>query len=144
MGSKATQIHAKHRDSEMMLRHQSSDSPLLPVADLERLAQIRPDLIDFVVQQTEIEAHARRAQERRINTYIFIERLFGQLAAFCLGLAGILGGIYAGIKGQPWLGGTIVTSAIGTLAVAFVVRSNTKSSHQNNEIHSSSALMDDV
>lgn len=98
----------------------TTDAPLLPVADIEKLHQFRPDLVDFIIVQTEIEATQRRKNINRVNTMIFIEHLIGKIGAFLLGLAGITGGIYAGLHGQPWLGGVIASATIGTLAVAFL------------------------
>jgi hypothetical protein len=104
----------------MMVSHQSSDAPLLPVHDLEKLHQFRPDLVDFVVTQTALEAESRRVRAKKLNTFIFIERIFGSICALSIGIAGIGGGVYAGLNGQPWLGSVITTTTVGTLAVAFI------------------------
>lgn len=97
-----------------------SDAPLLPVSDMERLQSLRPDLVDFVIKQTEIEANHRRTQENRTNSFIFTVQLLGQLLSLVVACVGIGGGIYAGIQGYEWLGGTIATVTIGTLAVAYL------------------------
>lgn len=62
--------------------------------------------------------------------YIFIERMFGQFAAVVVTALGLGGGIYAGLHGQPILGGTIATVTIGTLAVAFLHRTTAKQANQ--------------
>jgi hypothetical protein len=115
------QAKNQHGD-ELTVHSQDSDALVLPVAQLQALHQFRPDLVDFVVNETKLEASHRREQESRINLFIFIERLVGQVAALLIAGAGIGGGIYAGLNGQPWLGGAIVTATIGTLAVAFIRR----------------------
>jgi hypothetical protein len=102
---------------------------MLPVTSLRELHEFRPDLVDFVVVQTEKEADFRRSSVKRINTYVLIERLFGMFCAVFIGVAGIIGGGYVGLNGQPILGGTIATAALGTLAVAFVRKNQAQNSN---------------
>lgn len=46
---------------EVALSHVSTDAPLLPVRDLAELHNFRPELVDKVVEWTEIEGKHRRA-----------------------------------------------------------------------------------
>jgi hypothetical protein len=127
MANRAFQARATKRNGDQLtLQSQETDSPILPVAQLQQLHEFRPDLVDFVIEQTTQEAKYRRSHESRVNWFIFIERIFGQLAAILVALAGIGGGIYAGLQGQPWLGGVIASVTIGTLAVAFLRRNQVK------------------
>lgn len=106
----------------MVVQDNHSDAPLLPIAGIERLHLIRPDRVDWVFEQTQIEAETRRKEQTRINTFIFAERIAGMVAALLIGVCGIGGGIYAGLHGHDWLGGVVATTTIGTLAVAFLKR----------------------
>ncbi|MBB2486314.1 hypothetical protein H5407_13910 [Mitsuaria sp. WAJ17] len=122
-------LRARATDSnggELTVDAHETDALALPVPQLERLHTFRPDLVDFVVDETRKEAAHRRAQDNRINTYVFVERMFGQLAALLVAAGGIGGGVYAGLNGQAVLGGTIATITIGTLAVAFLQRGGGK------------------
>ncbi|MDP0373008.1 hypothetical protein Q7Y31_08070 [Glaesserella parasuis] len=68
----AKHVKAQARDSrgnEIAIASTNSDSPLLPVEQLERLHQFRPDLVDFVVNETQEEAKTRRNENRKINFY---------------------------------------------------------------------------
>ena len=105
---------------ELMVQNQEVDTPLLPVDNLERLHQFRPDIVDWVITQTEQEALTRRKRQTRIDCFVFIERLLGQIFGMLIGVSGIIGGAYVAIQGQAWTGGVIATAAIGTLAVAFI------------------------
>lgn len=107
----------------MVVQDSHSDAPLLPIAGIERLHLIRPDRVDWVFEQTQIEAETRRHEQSRVNVFIFIERIAGILGAILIGICGIGGGIYAALQGHDWLGGVVATSTIGTLAVAFLNRS---------------------
>jgi hypothetical protein len=46
--------------------------------------------------------------------------LIGQIGAVIVAGGGISGGVYCAIIGQPILGGTIVTVAMGTLSIALI------------------------
>lgn len=121
--AKQVQARAKSNNgSELALSAHESDSPILPITQLEQLHQFRPDLVDFVVEQTRREADHRRSRELTVNRYVFIERLSGMACAVLVCIIGVVGGGYVGLQGQPWLGGTIATAALGTLAVAFLRR----------------------
>lgn len=121
--SRQTNARVKRHDgSELVVQDNHSDSPLLPIAAIERLQQIRPDRVDWVFEQTQIEAETRRKEACRTNTFIFIERLLGLIGALIIGITGVAGGVYVGLHGNPWLGGVIATATISTLAVAFIRR----------------------
>lgn len=105
---------------ELMIQNQEIDAPVLPVDQLERLHAINPNIVDWVIRQTEQEANIRRKRQIRIDVFVFIERLLGQIFGLSIGIGGILGGAYVAIDGQPWAGATIASAAIGTLAVAFI------------------------
>lgn len=128
MASKAVRAHATNKNGDQLTVHaQETDALVLPVPQLEHLHQFRPDLVDFVIEETRLEARHRREQDSKINTFIFVERIFGQLGAITVAVLGVGGGVYAGIHGEPALGGTIATITIGTLAVAFISRNKPKS-----------------
>ena len=76
--------------------------------------------MDWVIQQTQIEAEFRRTENKRTNGFIFIERILGQVFAFLIGSGGIAAGGYVAIHGQPWAGATIASIAITGLAVVFL------------------------
>ena len=119
--SRQTNARLKGKDgAELVVSDNHSDSPLLPFAGLERLHAFRPDRVDWVFEQTQIEAETRRAERRRTNVFIFVERLLGLLASLLVGVLGVGGGIYAALQGHDWLGGVVAVTTIGTLAVAFL------------------------
>jgi hypothetical protein len=115
-----TTANVRERGKDITLQQHETDSPVLPVAQIEQLHHFRPDRVDWIFDQTQIEAEHRRSENRRINTYTFIERILGMVFALTIGLAGILGGLYAAIQGHDWLGGVVATVTVGTLAVGFL------------------------
>lgn len=102
----------------MQVTHHESDSPILPVQQLEKLSEFRPDLIDWVVDQTQREAEFRRETTARRDTFIFIERIGGLIAAAVLSIAFLGASLYLGMNGQPWLAGVIGgTTLVGIVTV---------------------------
>jgi len=76
--------------------------------------------VDWVKEQTQTEAEHRRKTNDKINGYIFIQRIIGQILAFLLGVVGVAGGGYIAVSGQPWAGVGIATATITGLAVTFL------------------------
>lgn len=117
--SRSTRAQGDGRGS-FAVEHHETDSPIIPVAQLERLNAFKPEAVDFVIRQTEAEALFRRGETKRVNTLIFIERMCGQFGAILVAGGAIAGAIYAAKIGQPILAGTIVTVALGTLCIALI------------------------
>ncbi|MBZ0093677.1 MAG: hypothetical protein K8F27_15840 [Sulfuricellaceae bacterium] len=120
MANKSTTARVNRQDGELTVQQHETDAPIIPVQQLEQLHKFKPDAVDWVILQTQIEADHRRAEDKRINTFIFVERFLGQIFALLIGLAGITGGAYVAIQGQPWAGGTIASLAITGLAAVFL------------------------
>lgn len=118
--SRQTTAHVKSRSGEMVVQDHQTDAPMIPIASIERLHQIRPDRVDWIFEQTQIEAESRRPEQAKINNFVFAERIVGMLFALVIGVCGIVGGLYAALQGHEWLGGIVATVTIGTLAGNFL------------------------
>ena len=118
--AKTTTANVRNRHGDLTVQHHETDSPLLPVAQLEHLHQFKPDAVDFVIEQTKIEADYRRAETQRLNTLVFVERVIGQVFALLIGLSGIFSGAYVAVNGQPTAGATIASLSLTGLAVVFL------------------------
>lgn len=94
MANRSTTASVRRRDGELTVSQHETDSPIIPVAQLERLHQFKPEAVDWVISQTQIEAEHRRAEDHRVNTFIFFERTVGQVFAFLIGISGVVGGAY--------------------------------------------------
>lgn len=104
----------------MQVTHHESDSPILPVHQLEKLHEFRPDLINWVVDQTQKEAEFRRETTSRRDTFIFIERIGGLIAAVVLSLAFLGAAVYLGMNDQPWLAGILGGSTLVGIVTVLV------------------------
>ena len=126
---KHTTANFRDRGKELTVQQHDTDSPLIPVAQLEQLNEFRPDLVDWVIQQTQANGEHRKSENSRVNGFIFVERLVGQIFAFLIGMSGIGCGSYLALNGHDWAGGTIASLALTGLAVVFLTgrRSKTQS-----------------
>lgn len=124
--AKSTTARATSGNNSLTVQQHETDSPILPAAQLERLHQFRPDIVDWVVTQTQIESEHRRDQDKTINKYIFIERVIGQIFALVIGLFGIGIGGYVASHGEATAGATIASISVTGLAVVFLTGRATK------------------
>lgn len=72
---------------EMIVQNQEIDTPVLPVEHMERLHQFRPDIVDWILKQTENEAadrdKRRQEQERKERRRYFEGIYFDQAGNPC-------------------------------------------------------------
>lgn len=120
MTNKSTTARLNRTGGDVTVSHHETDSPIIPIVQLERLQQFKPEAVDWVISQTQIEAEHRRSENKRVNTFIFIERTIGQVFAFVIGMSGVGGGAYVAVHEQPWAGATIASLALTGLAVVFL------------------------
>lgn len=121
--AKNTKVKATHSSgSEISLSHSQTDFPLIDVNSLEQLHAFRPDLVDFIIDQTGKEAENRRKREVRIDYFTFTERIGALLLASGIAAGGIFGSYFVASKGYEKLSWIIASACIGSLAVAFLKR----------------------
>ena len=110
--AKHTQVKAQNPNgNSLQLTQHETDSPVLPVAQLEQLQAFRPDLIDWVRDQT--EAVARRTRQSRVDIFIFVERIAGLVAGTIISCLGMGAAIFLALNDQATVacvigGGTLV------------------------------------
>jgi len=119
--SRQRRISAKSGGHEFTVQDHETDSPIVPIAQLEQLHQFRPDRVDWIFEQTELEAKSRRAEDQRINTFVFVERLFGTVCAFILGCGGLLGSIWLAHDGHEFAAASIGGVTLVSLVSAFIM-----------------------
>lgn len=124
--SRHRRISAKSHDQELTLQDHETDTPILPVDQIERLHAFRPDRVDWVFDQTEIEARARRTETRRLNTLIFAERIMGLFCAFMIGLSGLGGAIWLASTDHELAASSIGGVTLVSLVSAFIYANRKK------------------
>jgi hypothetical protein len=68
VSNKSTQTRLHHKDGhQLSIQQHETDSPIIPVAQLEQLQKFKPEAVDWVISQTQIEAEHRRAQTIQVT-----------------------------------------------------------------------------
>jgi hypothetical protein len=128
--SKHTHVKAQNtQGSSLQVTQHESDSPVLPISQLKELHDFRPDLVDWVCQQPENEALARRKRTHRVDSFILIERLSGLFCGTLLSMIGLGIAAYLAIHDQSIVAGVIgSTTLIGLVTVLVRGHHSTESS----------------
>lgn len=121
MSNRQTHVDSKKGDSHLAITQHETDSPLIPVAQIERLHSFAPERVQWVFDQTEREAEHRRRRVERVDTMVFVERLLGQVAAVVLCSGALYIAYLLGSSGKEWAAAAIGTTAVVGLASAFLV-----------------------
>ena len=117
MSNKHTNLQASDPSGHRLsVSETTTDSPILPAANLQQLQQIDPSLVQWVVKQTESESIFRRTETRRVNTFIFLERISGVIVGAAVAIAGLTVAAYVAIQGHE-----IAASVIGGATLVAIV-----------------------
>lgn len=96
-----TVVQTGNKEGEhLSVQHTSTDSPLLPAANIRELQSIDPTLVPFVIEQTVLEADFRRNESKRVNTLIFAERISGVVFGAAIAVTVVGFGAYLILQGH--------------------------------------------
>ena len=109
-------------DSRLVRQQHETYGPRLPVAKVGRLQKVKPEAVDFILEQTEKEAEFRRQEISKHNKMAFMYLMMGQVFALIVGVAGVLAGCYIAYVNpyEPMVGASIAIASIVGLVVAFI------------------------
>ncbi len=125
MASNHTNLQSTGPDGKQLLvQHTTTDSPILPAANLEHLQRIDPsgELVRWVVVQTEEEAKYRRQENTRVNRYIFTERIAGIALGALVAIVGLGLATYLAISGHDAVAGVIGGATLLGIVSVLVTR----------------------
>ena len=120
MTNKHTNLQASDASGhKLSVSETTTDSPILPVANLQQLQQLDPKLVMWVVDQTQIESNFRRSEQKRINTFVFLERISGVIVGALVAVAGLAVAGYVALQGHDWvavgIGGATLVAIVAVL-----------------------------
>ena len=98
----------------------TTDSPLLPIEQIERLQQLVPQRVEWVFDQTQIESESRRTEMKRINTMVFIERMAGLVFALVIAIIGLGAAVYLAMSNHETTASIIGGTTLVGLVAAFI------------------------
>lgn len=114
---RSTTAQLKDKDRHLTVSQHDTDAPVLPVAQLERLNQFYPEAVPWVINEASIEGQFRRSETRRINTFVFIERLAGIIAGLTVAIVSLTVAYQLAMAGREGvaaiIGGTTVVALVG-------------------------------
>lgn len=122
--SRSAQV--RQGNNHIAVQEHETDSPLLPIAHLEKLQQLMPDKVDWVFQQTQIEGEFRRTETRRINTLIFTERIVSIISGLTIGVCSLGVSAYLALHGSEAVAAVIGGTTVVGLVTVFVIGSAKK------------------
>lgn len=111
---------AKANKDGLVVSSTTTDSPLLPIEQIARLKELVPERVDWVFVQTELESVGRRAENRRINTMMFAERMAGLVFALLVAGAGLGAAVYLAMNGHEVPASIIGGGTLVGLVTAFI------------------------
>lgn len=108
--------------SHVEVREEYFSGPLPSPDALFGYDRALPGTANRIIALAEQEATHRHAMERQLVNIHGRNSMFGIVSAFVLGLAAILGGVYAAVHGADIAGAGVVLTALASLAGVFVVQ----------------------
>jgi uncharacterized membrane protein len=63
----SAKVNSNKKGHELSIQQHESNCPILPVPQLEQLQNFKPEAVDWVISQTQIEAEHRRTQVTTVN-----------------------------------------------------------------------------
>ena len=118
MSNSHTKMQA--RRGQVDVSSTTTDSPILPIEQIERLREIAPHRVEWVFDQTQIESNSRRTETKRINTMLFVERMAGLIFALLISVLGIGAAVYLALQGKEITASIIGGGTLVGLVTAFV------------------------
>jgi hypothetical protein len=116
MGNRHTTAQVRDKDRQVTVSQHETDSPVMPMAQIERLKAIHPERVEWVFEETTKEAEFRRSEIAKVNNFAFVERITGMV----FGLAIALGGLYAAYR-LAMAGHEAAASVVGGVGLAALV-----------------------
>lgn len=123
---KSTTAQLRNKDSHLTVSQHETDAPIIPMAQLAQLKELHPERVDWVFQESSKEGDFRRAETRRVNTFVFVERFSGIVAGLMIGAIALRASYQLAMAGHDWVAGIIGGTTVVGLVSAFVIGSSRK------------------
>lgn len=118
---RSTTAQLRDKDRQLTVAQHETDAPILPVEQIARLKEIHPERVDWVFQEATLEGAFRRRETRRVNTFIFIERLIGLVAGLAIGVTALVIAAYLALEQHDGVAMIIGGTTVVGLVSAFLI-----------------------
>ncbi len=119
---RSTTAQLRDKDKQLTVAQHESDAPILPMAQIERMKEVCPERVPWVFDETTKEGDFRRAENRRINFFVFVERMMGIVSGLAIGCAALFTAYRMAMAGHDWVAGIIGGTTVVGLVSVFLVR----------------------
>ena len=103
-------VQAQHEAMDGSRTHlavHDTNSPILPVSQMAELHKFRPELVDWVLAETERRERWEETRIWRTDRFIFLERILGQLGGILIAIVGLASATVMALNGHDWAAGTV-------------------------------------
>lgn len=118
---KSTTAQLRNKDSQLTVSQHETDAPIIPMAQIAQLKELHPERVDWVFSEASVEGKFRRSETRRVNTFVFVERMAGIVAGLTIGSIALLAAHQLALAGHDWVAGIIGGTTVIGLVSAFVI-----------------------
>jgi len=129
MGNQHTQVRGDSTTGEFQLQHTSTDSPILPVESMRAFKEIDESIIPYILAETKAESEHRRAEHKKVDWFIFFERVLSILSPVIVAIVGLALAFLMVMAGHDWAGAALGTGSLGTI-VAIIAKVGIKKDPQ--------------
>lgn len=119
--ARSTTAQLRNKEQHITLSQQETDSPILPIAQIERLKEVHPERVDWVFEETSKEGNFRRSEVKRVNTMVFVERILGMIAGLVIGTGALYTCYNLAMAGHDAVAGIVGGTTVVGLVSAFVI-----------------------
>lgn len=119
--AKSRTAQLRNKDSHLTVSEHETDSPVLPMAQIERLHAINPARVDWVFDETQKEGDFRRSEIRRVNSMVFAERMLSMISGLIIGTGALFTAYMLAMAGHDAVAGIVGGTTVVGLVSAFVI-----------------------
>ena len=112
---------AEQQNHQQLAISRSFSGPLPHPELLELYERVQPGFAERIMAMTEAETKHIRDIEQKALCATRWEVHLGQVFALIIGLAAIVGGVYASVNGAEWAGGFLGTGGVFGLVSVFIM-----------------------
>lgn len=123
---RSTTAQLRDKDRHLTVAQHDTDAPILPVEQIARLKEIHPDRVDWVFQEATLEGNFRRSETKRVNTFVFLERLIGLASGLIIGVTALVIALKLALAGHDWVAGIVGGTTVVGLVSAFLIGARRK------------------
>lgn len=131
--ARSTTARLEREGSNLTVSQHETDAPILPVEQIARLQEICPERVSWVFDEASKEADFRRTESRRVNKFVFTERILGIVGGLIIGVFALVVAWSLAMNSHYVVASVVGGSTALGLVSSFVLRGIRQSSASRND-----------